>query len=77
MRDSGEEEPPLADEANESGEMAVRAEALVERRFGSSEPNEALRRLAREASSAPAAAARASADAGAARALGGPAANLA
>jgi hypothetical protein len=47
---SGEDEPPLADEANESGEMAVRAEALVERRFGSSGPNEALRRLAREAS---------------------------
>ena len=45
----GDEEPPLADEANESGEMAVRAEALVERRFGSSGPNEALRRLAREA----------------------------
>ena len=46
---SGDEEPPLADEVNKSGEMAVRAEALVERRFGSSGPNEALRRLAREA----------------------------
>jgi uncharacterized protein len=46
---SGEEEPPLADEVNESGEMSVRAEALVERRFGSSAPNEALRRLARDA----------------------------
>src|SRR3984957_1964495 len=46
---SGAEEPPLADEVNKSGEMAVRAEALVERRFGSSGPNEALRRLAREA----------------------------
>ena len=74
---SGEDEPPLADEANESGEMAVRAEALVERRFGPGGPNEALRRLAREAPSASAASARASADAGAARALGGPAANLA
>jgi uncharacterized protein with von Willebrand factor type A (vWA) domain len=47
----GDEEPPLADEANESGEMAVRAEALAERRFGPSGPNAALRRLAREAPS--------------------------
>src|ERR1700728_77446 len=45
---SGDEEPPLADEVNKSGEMAVRAEALVERRFGTGGPNEALRRLARE-----------------------------
>jgi len=45
----GDEEPPLADEANESGAMAVRAEALVERRFGQGGPNDALRRLAREA----------------------------
>lgn len=45
----GEEEPPLADEANESGAMAVRAEALVERRFGPGVQNDALRRLAREA----------------------------
>ena len=45
----GEDEPPLADESNESGEMAVRAEALVERRFGAGGPSEALRRLAREA----------------------------
>jgi len=45
----GTEEPPLADEANESGQMAVRAEALVERRFGPGDPNEPLRRLAREA----------------------------
>ena len=29
----GGEEPPLSDEANESGAMAVRAEALVQRRF--------------------------------------------
>jgi uncharacterized protein len=46
----GDEEPPLADEANESGEMAVRAEALAERRFGPSGPSDALRRLVREAS---------------------------
>ena len=44
----GSEEPPLADEANESGTMAVRAEALVERRFGQSVQSDALRRLARE-----------------------------
>jgi uncharacterized protein len=47
----GDEAPPLADEANESGEVAVRAEALAERRFGPSGPSEALRRLAREAPS--------------------------
>ncbi len=46
---SGDEEPPLADEANESGAMAVRAEALVERRFGPGVQGDALRRLAREA----------------------------
>jgi uncharacterized protein len=45
----GDQEPLLADEANRSGEMAVRAEALTERRFGASEPGDALRRLAREA----------------------------
>jgi uncharacterized protein with von Willebrand factor type A (vWA) domain len=45
----GDEEPPLADEANESGAMAVRAEALVERRFGLGVQSDALRRLAREA----------------------------
>ena len=45
----GGEEPPLADEANESGAMAVRAEALVERRFGPDIQSDALRRLAREA----------------------------
>jgi len=45
----GGEEPPLADEANESGEMAVRAEALAQRRFGPERPSNALRRLAREA----------------------------
>jgi uncharacterized protein with von Willebrand factor type A (vWA) domain len=46
---SGDAEPPLADEANESGAMAVRAEALVERRFGPGLQSDALRRLAREA----------------------------
>jgi uncharacterized protein with von Willebrand factor type A (vWA) domain len=45
----GDEEPLLADEVNQSGEMAVRAEALAERRFGESGPSDALRRLAREA----------------------------
>ena len=45
----GDEEPPLADEANKSGEMAVRAEALAERRFSASGPGDALRRLARKA----------------------------
>src|SRR5258705_2543628 len=45
----GDEEPPFADDANVSGEMAVRAEALAERRFGPSGPSDALRRLAREA----------------------------
>ena len=45
----GDEEPLLADEANRSGETAVRAEALAERRFGPSGPSDALRRLAREA----------------------------
>jgi uncharacterized protein with von Willebrand factor type A (vWA) domain len=45
----GDEEPPLADEANESGATAVRAEALVERRFGPGVQSDALRRLAREA----------------------------
>src|SRR5271163_1312579 len=29
----GEDEPPLSDESNESGEAATRGEALVERRF--------------------------------------------
>jgi uncharacterized protein len=46
---SGEDEPELADEANESGEAAVRAEALVERRFGRPADSLPVRRLAREA----------------------------
>jgi hypothetical protein len=45
----GEEETPLADEANESGLVAARAEALVARRFAASATGDALRRLTREA----------------------------
>jgi uncharacterized protein with von Willebrand factor type A (vWA) domain len=45
----GEEEPPLADEINDSGQAAVRAEALVERRFAREDTSEPLRRLTREA----------------------------
>jgi uncharacterized protein with von Willebrand factor type A (vWA) domain len=45
----GEDEPLLADEANESGLAAARAEALVERRFAQPSTSEALRRLSREA----------------------------
>ena len=45
----GEDEPPLADEANESGLAAARAEALVERRFAQETTSDALRRLSREA----------------------------
>ena len=45
----GEDEPPLADEANESGLAAARAEALVERRFARDTTSDALRRLSREA----------------------------
>ncbi|HLY00169.1 MAG TPA: VWA domain-containing protein [Roseiarcus sp.] len=46
----GMDEPASADESNESGEAATRAEALVERRFGPGGAGEALRRLSREAS---------------------------
>jgi uncharacterized protein with von Willebrand factor type A (vWA) domain len=45
----GEHEPPLSDEANESGLAAARAEALVERRFVHGSADDALRRLSREA----------------------------
>jgi len=45
----GGNEPPLSDEANESGLAAARAEALVERRFAHGISNDALRRLSREA----------------------------
>jgi uncharacterized protein with von Willebrand factor type A (vWA) domain len=45
----GEDEPPLSDEANESGLAAARAEVLVERRFAQLSASDALRRLSREA----------------------------
>ena len=45
----GEDETLLADEANESGLVAARAEALVERRFAASATGDALRKLSREA----------------------------
>ena len=45
----GDEEPLLADEANESGLAAARAEALVERRFARGAASDPLRRLSREA----------------------------
>jgi uncharacterized protein len=45
----GEDEALEADETNESGEAATRAEALVARRFGPAATAEALRRLTREA----------------------------
>ena len=45
----GEDETPLSDEANESGLVAARTEALVERRFASGAASDALRRLSREA----------------------------
>ena len=50
LQDEGHgEAPPLADDTNESGAMATRSEALVERRFGPAGASDALRRLAREA----------------------------
>ena len=45
----GMDEPVSAEESNESGEAATRAEALVVRRFGPAHADEALRRLSREA----------------------------
>jgi len=45
----GEDEPLLADEANESGLAAARTEALVERRFAQDTTTDALRRLSHEA----------------------------
>ncbi len=45
----GGDQPPLSDEANESGLVATRAEALVKRRFGELSFTDALRRLSREA----------------------------
>jgi uncharacterized protein with von Willebrand factor type A (vWA) domain len=47
----GDEEPLLGDEANDSGLIATRSEALVERRFGQGTSGDALRRLSREARS--------------------------
>jgi uncharacterized protein with von Willebrand factor type A (vWA) domain len=46
---AGEDAPLFADEINESGQAAARAEALVERRFERAVASEPLRRLAREA----------------------------
>jgi uncharacterized protein len=45
----GNEEALLADDANESGLTATRAEALTERRFAEGATSQALRRLSREA----------------------------
>jgi uncharacterized protein with von Willebrand factor type A (vWA) domain len=45
----GSDEPLLAEEENESGLAATRAEALVARRFAGRTSGDALRRLAREA----------------------------
>ena len=45
----GVDDALAADESNESGEAATRAEALVERRFGPASAGDALRRLSREA----------------------------
>ena len=46
----GEDETPLSEEANESGLVAARTEALVARRFTERTASDALRRFAREAS---------------------------
>jgi uncharacterized protein len=45
----GVDESISAEQSNESGQAATRAEALVERRFAPAETGEALRRLTREA----------------------------
>jgi uncharacterized protein with von Willebrand factor type A (vWA) domain len=45
----GADDSISAEESNESGQAATRAEALVERRFGPADTGEALRRLTREA----------------------------
>lgn len=45
----GQDAPLSADEVNESGRTAARAEALVERRFADAATSEPLRRLVREA----------------------------
>jgi len=69
----GDDSPPLA---NESGEMAVRAEALTERRFGPGGPSDALQPAGPRGPDTPAPPAWPSADASAAWALGRPAADL-
>ncbi len=74
---SGEDEPPLADEANESGEMAVRCRGAGRAPLRLERAERGVAPAGARSPDAPAAATRASADAGAARALGGPAANLA
>jgi uncharacterized protein len=45
----GEDLSPEADDVNEAGEAATRAEAASQRRFGPTATNEALRKLGREA----------------------------
>jgi uncharacterized protein with von Willebrand factor type A (vWA) domain len=45
----GQDEPPLVDEVNESGLVASRAEALVDRRFARAVTTDALRWLSRDA----------------------------
>jgi uncharacterized protein len=45
----GDDEPPLADDAGESGLTAARAEALLERRFAPAALSDALRRLSHDA----------------------------
>ncbi len=45
----GDEEPLFADDTNDSGLTATRAEAVVERRFATASTSDALRRLSREA----------------------------
>ena len=66
----GEDETLLADEANEFGLVAARAEALVERRFAASATGDALRKLSREAPCPTATAARPPAHARPPRPLG-------
>ncbi len=73
----GQDEPPLADDSNESGAMATRGEALVERRFGPDSASDALRRSGPRCPCPPATPARPSPHARAARPMGGPAADFA
>ena len=48
-RRGDDDEPPAADEVNETGEAATGAEVLTQRRFGPEGENAALRRLMRQA----------------------------